>query len=170
LVGSYGLTHPHVFAPSSPALRNEENLPIIHKTKHRPKRGRKRYKMKGPKSWQKHKTTNRDWPTTRGTWTNPVLKLLFFNGKEQYQIRREWRNTQHNTKPSKKSSPQKNSTLQNGDHLPSQQCYWQPLPIKTCFMDNLENKLPKGESYFPGWQRNFHHLEVTHHQAVIFEM
>jgi hypothetical protein len=30
----------------------EENLPIINKTNHPTQRGRKRYKMEGPKSWQ----------------------------------------------------------------------------------------------------------------------
>jgi hypothetical protein len=32
-------------------------VPIINKRKH-PKKGEKRYKMKGSKSWQKEKTTN----------------------------------------------------------------------------------------------------------------
>jgi hypothetical protein len=68
-----------VFAPL-PALRNDENLPTIDKTKHRPKRGRKRYKMKGPKSWQKQTK-----PPT-GTYHKRNYEQIqysnSFNGKE----------------------------------------------------------------------------------------
>jgi hypothetical protein len=40
-------------------------------------------------------------------------------------------------------------------------------PALTCFMDNLEETLLTCGSYFPGYQWNFHNLEVTY-QAVIF--
>jgi hypothetical protein len=43
------------------------------------------------------------------------------------------------------------------------------LPQENLFHDNLEEKLPTGESYCPGCQGNFHNLEVTH-QAVILKI